>query len=84
MVYVGTIWDRKSTVWGSEHYCQLCFHISCCWSMGHSAWVTALLAGFEPPQLIVMKVEAVGDILLVWRDEELKQEQDLKAHHLKV
>lgn len=35
------------------------------------------------PQLIVMKVEVAGDILLSGKDEEIKEEQDLKDNKLK-
>lgn len=52
--------------------------------MGHSGWVTTLVRGFQPLQPIAMKVEMAGDILLVWKDKELKQEQDLEDHNLKV
>lgn len=43
-----------------------------------------LVTGFQPPQLIAMKIEVAGDILLVWKDKELNQERDLKDHNLEV
>lgn len=43
-----------------------------------------LVTGFQPPQLIAMKIEVTGDILLVWKDKELNQKQYLKDHNLEV
>lgn len=73
--------QKKHYFWDGALFSTLFSHQL---KLGHTEWVTTLVTDFQPPQLTVMKVEVAGDILLLWKIKELKQEQDLKDHKLKV
>lgn len=66
----------ESTILMTEHYCQLCFHITRCGSRGHCGCAATLVTALQSCHLIIKRMEVVGDILLVWKAKTLMEESE--------